>query len=123
MNVLKQSVCLALALTSLSVSVGQNSPSARMDDSLAAKIRRFAPTELTADSSKLSAGDRQALQKIIAAAKYLDPLYRRQLWSGSEALLKKLKADKSVAGRERLHYFLINQGPWSQLDNNEVFMA
>ena len=89
---------------------------------LAEKIRRFAPTELTADVSRLSANDRQALQKIIAAAKYLDPLYRRQVWSGNEALLRKLQADKSAAGRERLHYFLINQGPWSQLDENQPFI-
>ena len=90
--------------------------------SLAAKIKRFAPTVLTADTTGLSPTDRQALQMIIAAAKYLDPLYRRQIWSGNEALLKRLQADKSATGRERLHYFLINQGPWSQLDENQPFI-
>src|SRR6266511_1551434 len=91
-----------------------------MDDKmpLAAKIKRFAPTALTADTSKLSAKDQQALRKIIAAARYLDPLYRRQIWSGNEAFLAKLRTDKSAAVRERLHYFVINQGPWSQLDEN-----
>jgi len=89
---------------------------------LAAKIRRFAPTTLTADTSHLSAADRKALEKIIAAAKYFDPLYRRQLWSGNEALVKKLEADKSTLARERLHYYLINAGPWSQLDSNEPFL-
>jgi hypothetical protein len=89
---------------------------------LARKIARFAPTELTADTSKLPAKDRQALDKIIAAAKLLDPLFLRQVWSGNEALEKKLMADKSAAGRERLHYFLINDGPWSRLDSNEPFI-
>jgi len=98
---------------------GQTKPG---DASLAAKINRFAPTALTADTSHLSEADRKALQKIIAAAKYFDPLYRRQLWSGNEALLKKLEADKSTPGRERLHYYLINAGPWSQLDSNEPFL-
>ncbi|MDQ2855187.1 MAG: hypothetical protein M3R68_02570, partial [Acidobacteriota bacterium] len=86
---------------------------------LDAKIRRFAPTVLTADTSRLSPNDRKALQKIIAAAKYLDPLYRRQVWSGNEALLKKLQDYKDPIWA---HYFLINAGPWSQLDNNEPFI-
>src|SRR5205814_307518 len=90
--------------------------------SLNEKIRRFAPTPLTANTAQLSPGDRKALQKIIAAAKYYDALYLRQIWSGNEALLKKLAAGKSLLGRLRLHYFMINKGPWSQLDDNEPFI-
>ena len=92
------------------------------DPELARKIARFAPTTLTADVSKLTPKDRQALDKIIAAAKLLDPLFLRQVWSGNEALEKKLKADNSAAGRERLHYFYINDGPWSRLDEKEPFI-
>ncbi len=92
------------------------------DPELAKKIRRFAPTVLTADTARLSMGDRTALKKIIEAAKLLDPLFLRQVWSGNEALHKKLEADKTVVGRQRLHYFLINDGPWSRLDNNEPFI-
>jgi hypothetical protein len=87
------------------------------------RINRFAPTTLTADTTSLSPNDRQALLKIIAAAKLFDPLYLRQIWSGNEALLKKLQADLSPLGRLRLHYFMINKGPWSQLDANEPFIA
>ena len=89
---------------------------------LAKKIARFAPTTLTADLSKLSARDRQALNKIIAAAKLLDPLFLRQVWSGNEALQAKLVADHTAVGRQRLHYFLIMDGPWSRLDSNEPFI-
>ncbi len=92
------------------------------DPALARKIRRFAPTMLTADTSRLALNDRKALQKIIAGAKFLDPLYMRQVWNGNEALLKKLQADNSPLGHERLHYFLINKGPWSQLDDHEPFI-
>src|SRR5882672_4059442 len=97
-------------------------PKSAGDPELEKKIRRFAPTDLTANTSRLSPGDRKALQKIIDAAKLLDPLFLRQVWSGNEALYEKLKADKTVVGRERLHYFLINDGPWSRLDNNEPFI-
>jgi hypothetical protein len=90
--------------------------------SLKAMIARFAPTEITADTSALSDGDRKALVKIIAAAQFMDPIYRRQVWSGNEALLKKLEADTSPEGPLRLHYFRINAGPWSRLDNNAPFI-
>ncbi len=90
--------------------------------SLDAKIRRFAPTTLTADTSQLSAGDRRALAKIIEAAKLLDPLYLEQVWSGNPALKRRLEADRSASGRARLHYFRINVGPWSRLDGNEPFI-
>jgi len=92
------------------------------DPELAKKIARFAPTVLTANTAALSPGDRKALGKIIAAAKLLDPLFLRQVWSGNDALYQKLQADTSTAGRQRLHYFLINDGPWSRLDNNEPFI-
>ncbi len=100
----------------------RSSKSAAGDPELAKKIRRFAPTVLTADTSRLQAGDRKALAKIIEAAKLLDPLFLRQVWSGNDELHKKLQADKTVVGRQRLHYFLINDGPWSRLDNNEPFI-
>jgi hypothetical protein len=91
--------------------------------SLDAKIRRFAPTTLTADTSRLSAGDRRALVRIIEAAKLLDPLYLKQVWSGNPALKRRLEADKSASGWARLHYFRLNVGPWSRLDSNEPFIA
>jgi hypothetical protein len=97
-------------------------PDSSGDPELARKIARFAPTTLTADVSKLSPKDREALEKIIEAAKWLDPLFRIQVWSGNQELEKKLLADKTAASRQRLHYFLINDGPWSRLDNNEPFI-
>jgi hypothetical protein len=92
------------------------------DTDLARKIRRFSPTELTASTAHLSANDKKALAKIIEAAKLMDPLYLRQVWSGNEALKKKLEADKTTAGQLRLHYFLINDGPWSRIDSKEPFI-
>ena len=89
---------------------------------LAAKIRQFAPTDLTADTSHLSENDRRALDKLIEAAQLLDPLFLRQVWSGNEALKKKLETDTSAEGRERFHYFMINKGPWSRNEKNEPFI-
>jgi Peptidase family M49 len=85
-------------------------------------IARFAPTDVAADTAQLSAGDRQALDKIIQAARLMDDIYLRQVWSGNVDLKAKLEADKSPLGQARLHYFLINKGPWSRLDQNKPFI-
>jgi hypothetical protein len=92
------------------------------ETALETKAARFAPTDVTADASRLNEGDRKALDKIIEAARYLDGAYLRQVWSGNAALLEKLEADKSAIGQARLHYFMINKGPWSRLDKNEPFI-
>jgi hypothetical protein len=83
---------------------------------------RFAPTEIVADVSKLSASDRQVLAKLVQASKIIDAIFLRQAWSGNEAMLIDLARDQSPAGRARLHYFLINKGPWSRLDRDQPFV-
>src|ERR1044072_5401294 len=113
---------IATVLTMSLLSTNLTAQKAGGDPELARKIARFAPTTLTADTAKLTPKDRQALSKIIAAAKLLDPLFLRQVWSGNDELEKKLQADKTEAGRQRLHYFYINDGPWSRLDEKEPFI-
>ena len=102
--------------------LSQKKQSVAGDPDLTKKIARFAPTVLTASTAGLTPKDKLALKKIVDAAKLLDPLFLRQVWSGNDALEKKLLADKSAAGRQRLHYFYINDGPWSRLDSNEPFI-
>jgi hypothetical protein len=126
MNSLTTKICAAALVLSFAPAI--NGKPTKRDQrvapqtTLAAKIRRFAPTVITADTSSLSAGDRRALVKIIEAARLLDPLFLRQVWSGNEALKRRLETDKTAAGRERLHYFRINNGPWSRLDGDEPFI-
>jgi hypothetical protein len=91
MNLWKKILCLVLTLNMAPLVFAQKAQSPNPSTALRSKIRRFAPTMLTANTSQLSVRDRQALRKIIAAAKYYDPLYRRQIWSGNEALLKTLQ--------------------------------
>ena len=83
---------------------------------------RFAPTEIGADLSKLSDADRRVLAKLVEASKIVDALFLRQVWVGNEAMLVDLARDQSPAGRARLHYFLINKGPWSRIDHNLPFV-
>jgi hypothetical protein len=84
---------------------------------------RFAPTDITADLSRLSADERTILAKLVEASKIFDALFLRQVWAGNETMLLDLIKDETPEGRARLHYFLINKGPWSRLDHNEPFVA
>ncbi len=83
---------------------------------------RFAPTEIGADLSGLSRSDRQLLVKLIEASKIIDALFLRQVWAGNGAMLLDLAGNRTVEGRARLHYFLVNKGPWSRLDHDQPFV-
>src|SRR5215831_13621176 len=83
---------------------------------------RFAPTEIRVDLSKVSAADRKVLAKLVEASQIMDALFLRQVWVGNEAMLIDLARDQSAEGRARLHYFLINKGPWDRLDHNKPFV-
>jgi Peptidase family M49 len=83
---------------------------------------RLAPTPLVVDTSSLSAGDKQALVKLIQAAHVVNTIFMEQLWSGNLALYHKLQQDKTPLGRARLHYFWINKSPWSEIDEYKAFL-
>jgi hypothetical protein len=85
-------------------------------------IARFAPAELKVDTSGLAAGDKQALQKLLGAAKVIDGIFLTQRWSGNAALRERLQQDTSALGKARLHYFDLNKGPWSELDGQVAFL-
>ena len=95
---------------------------------------RFAPADIRADVAALPENERRALAKLVDAARLMDSLFLRQVWAGNDAMLQELSHDALVRSRGssttsaaetavgRLHYFLINKGPWSRLDHNRVFI-
>jgi hypothetical protein len=87
---------------------------------------RFAPADISADLSQLPENERQALAKLVDAARLMDGLFLRQVWAGNDAMLQQLARDVATGGAteaaERLHYFIINKGPWSRLDHNKAFI-
>lgn len=92
-------------------------------EELDAMAARFAPTPLSADTSGLTEGDRQALAKLIEAGRIMNDIFRRQLWTGNDSLLEQLRSDKTQLGEARLRLFDIYQGPWSDLDAHRAFIA
>ena len=94
-------------------------PDAQQLEKMAA---RFAPTPLRVDTSKLSSGDRQALVKLIVAARILNYVFLEQRWDGNPTLYDRLQKDTTPLGRARLHYFWLNKGPWSDIDEFKAFL-
>ena len=112
---------LLLGVTTISVKAQKNQalPDLAQLDKMA---NRFAPTPMRVDTSRLSAGDRRALVKLIEAARILDSIFLQQMWDGNAALYAKLQKDATPLGKARLHYFWINKNPWSDLDEYKAFL-
>jgi hypothetical protein len=109
---------------------GPSSTELRASTELRTMTARFAPANIGADVARLPAGERQALARLIDAARLMDGLFLRQVWAGNDALLQQLSRDvvslppgpERTTAEARLHYFLINKGPWSRLDHNKPFI-
>ncbi len=83
---------------------------------------RFAPVDVKVDLASLPSNERAAVAKLVEASRYIDALFIRQRWAGNEARLLQLLNDGSALGRARLNYFLLNKGPWSELDEDAPFL-
>ncbi|HZS37391.1 MAG TPA: hypothetical protein VFF06_11230 [Polyangia bacterium] len=79
---------------------------------------RFAPVDLGADVKALPPDEQKALGKLVEAARLMDTLFLRQVWSGNEAMLLRLAQTHSP----HLQAFIFNKGPWSGLDKNAPFV-
>src|SRR3989442_13283157 len=114
---------IALALLGLCTVItvaqgGRVSEAVRLEQMAA----RFAPTDIKVDLAKVSASDRKVLAKLVEVSKIMDAIFLRQVWAGNEAMLIDLAQDQTPEGRARLHYFLINKGPWDWIDHNKPFV-
>ncbi|MGE5206843.1 MAG: dipeptidyl-peptidase 3 family protein [Chlamydiota bacterium] len=120
---MKTPVSILLLMCALSVTA-QTANSSHVPDraELEKMAARFAPTRIQVDVSGLSAGSRQALVKLIEAARILNDIYMQQLWSGDQALYTRLKKERMPLGRARFHYFWINKGPWDELNEFKAFI-
>src|SRR5262249_2731196 len=112
-------VALFLLMTTLLTAQTASAPGLEELKQMAA---RFPPTRLEVDSSKVSDGDKKALVKLIEGARVVNHIFLQQLWSGNVQLYQKLQPDKTPLGRARLHYFWINKGPWSEIDQHKAFL-
>ena len=119
-------LAVVLLLCSVVVAAQENKPKAAAGvpdlEQLSAMAARFAPAPLRVDISSLSAGDQKALAKLVEAAKIVNHIFMQQFWSGDLATYHQLEQDTTPLGKARLHYFWINKGPWSEIDEYAAFL-
>ncbi|KAJ2077001.1 hypothetical protein H4R24_005385 [Coemansia sp. RSA 988] len=90
------------------------------------RLDNYKPTELRADLSHLTNGDKQALVKLADVADLLDAVYYRQIWSGATQLREQLKANAANGAdeaRDTYKLFELFRGPWDRNMDNEPFVA
>jgi Peptidase family M49 len=93
-------------------------------DSLKYQISRFAPVEISYDATILSAPEKEALAKLVEAARVVDEIFLRQVWSGNIAMRDELRTAADTEGpqqtlaRDLYHFFRINAGPWIRLEHD-----
>src|SRR5262245_54047114 len=80
-----------------------------------ARLRPLVPVTVTADIGARPPGERAALAKILDAARIMDALFMRQVWSGNEALAARLRASSAPIDALRLSFFEEMFGPWDRL--------
>ncbi|KAJ1964306.1 hypothetical protein GGI12_001503 [Dipsacomyces acuminosporus] len=85
------------------------------------RLAHYKPTELRADLSHLTEGDKRALVKIACASDLLNDAYYKQIWSGAPKLRKELqrKARRSQEDKDIYTLFELFRGPWDRSYDNE----
>lgn len=86
-------------------------------------LSRYAPVELKVDLAALPESERKAVAKLVEAARVVDALYLKQVWTGNEAIAKRLADDASPLGLLRRAAFERNAGPWDRLDGGRRVVA
>ncbi len=86
------------------------------------RLAQYAPTELTADLSGVPEGEIEVLKELVAAARLMDEIFLRQVWTGNPELRAQLAEAGPDFGAARL-FFEVNFGPWDRLEEMEPFIG
>jgi hypothetical protein len=109
----------------LSCAPPQEGPATQVGEEpdVGARLARFAPTELRADLSGLEEADRQVLAELVTAARMMDEIFLRQVWSGNPEIRARLATLEGPDAETARAYFEVNFGPWDRLDEMEPFVG
>ncbi|KAJ1884760.1 hypothetical protein LPJ66_010452 [Kickxella alabastrina] len=93
--------------------------------SISQRLADYRTTELRADLSHLTDGDKRALVKLADTSDLLTNVYYQQIWANAPALRKQLQSDapKNQTALQELRLFELLRGPWDRSRDNEPFIA
>jgi hypothetical protein len=90
-------------------------------EDLKGELARFAPVDITYDASILSQPEKDALAKLVEAARVMDEIFLRQVWSGNIEMRDELRTAAEGGdplSRDLYHFFRIHAGPWNRLEHD-----
>jgi hypothetical protein len=90
---------------------------------IAERRAQFVGQALGADVSHLSAGDREALQHMVAAAREIDSIFWLQAWAGNPSFAPRVEALEGEGAQAAKAYYRIMYGPWDRLAHFEPFLG
>jgi hypothetical protein len=88
-----------------------------------ARLARLAPAEIAADLDDLPATERLALAEILAAAREMDTIFRRQVSADNARLERELAGAQGGVAEAARSLFVLMQGPWDRLDADAPFVG
>jgi hypothetical protein len=86
------------------------------------RLQQYVPVEINYDDSALSEGDKAALLKLVQAAKLMDEIFLRQVYSKNPQIHKALVGSDNPDYVVLHDYFDINFGPFDRLNGDEPFI-
>lgn len=90
---------------------------------VAQRAAQLPKTVIDYDRALLNDNERQVVDKLIEASKFIDEIYWLQVSEDNPALREQLAKGTSPLERAGYDYFLINRGPWDRLKEDEPFIG
>ena len=80
------------------------------------RLSEYTSVKLAADTTNLTAKERQMIPLLIDAAKAMDPIFWEQTWGSRDSLISNV-SDEGIR-----RFIDVNYGPYDRLDNNAPFI-
>lgn len=88
-----------------------------------ARRAKLVRQHLGAEVGHLSDGDRQALRYLVAAARTLDEIFKRQAWAGNPGFASRVAGYQGSGADALEDYYRIMYGKWDRLEELEPFIG
>ena len=90
-------------------------------ETLKRKLAEFAPVTVTSDVTDFTEDERKVLDHIIQAAKYMDPIFNRQVFRWYNETREKLSQQTGDLATAQLEYYNMMRGPWDRQNHHQAF--
>ena len=88
-----------------------------------AQLAKLAPVEIACPEEGLSAGDRMALKKLVAAAAVMDDIFLRQVYARNLEIRAALEKSTAPGADLALRLFTIHFGPFDRINHDHPFIG